>query len=55
VSAAHKQLVIEKTAKSAQSGADGRLAETDALARARDMALGHHRIENPQQIEIESS
>jgi hypothetical protein len=49
----HEQLVIEKSTQPTQGGTYGRLAETDALARARDVPFGHQRIKNAEQVEVE--
>ena len=50
---AHEELVLKCMTQPREDAADGRLAQEQALARARDVTLGEQHVERDEQVEIE--
>ena len=48
----HQEFVLEGQPQPAQRRAHGRLPQSEAVSRARDIAFGHQGFERDQQIEI---
>ena len=53
--AAHEQLVLQALAQPREGIAERRLGEADAARRARHVALGHQRVEDDEQVEVDAS
>jgi hypothetical protein len=51
---AHEEFVVEDCSQSRHSVADGRLAHRQALGRARQVSLLIHRLEDGQEVQIDT-
>ena len=52
---AHHQLVAQEVAQTPERIADGRLGDRQVVGGAREVALGHDFVEDPQQIQIKGA